>query len=113
MNSNYSGATSLSSVDIELPLVARAGSTDQLQHMGEDGKWGACPFAETDLAPLDDRLAYAAGNHVPAMGDVAAHPARLRVDRFERLDGGHRFLSVSRSIRTGSVGLGELAACGQ
>lgn len=113
MNTNSRATTALPQVDIELPLVAQAGSADPLQILGDDGVWGACPYAETDLAPLDDRLAYGAGRRVPSMGDVAAHPARLRMGSSGQADDGRRFLSASRAIRTGSVGLGELAACGQ
>ena len=99
MNPNDSDVTRLTAVDIALPLELQDGSA-----------WGgvdaSSAYADTAFAPMGD---------VPLMSlaDVAAHPGRLRMKWSGPVMAKERSLSAVSAIRTGAVGLGELAACGQ
>jgi len=99
MNPNDSDATRLTVVDIALPLEPQDGSA-----------WGgvdaASAYADTAFAPLGDVAPI-------SLADVAAHPGRLRMKWSGPVLAKERSLSAVSAIRTGPVGLGELAACGQ
>ena len=104
MNTNDYDATPSTSVDIELPLVDQGCSA-----------WGRLDAAQAYAETAFEGLGEAATPVLPAsLADVAAHPSRLRMKWSGPVWAGQqRSLSAASAIRTGIVGLGELAACGQ
>ena len=103
MNSNDSSATRSTTVDIDLPLELQHGSA-------KAGLAAANAYAETQFEVLGETP----DPVLPAsLADVAAHPARLRMKWSGPVLAGQRSLSAACALRTGVIGMAELAACGQ
>lgn len=104
MNTNDSDANRLTSVDIELPLV------DQ-----DPSAWDGLGAVQAYIETAFEVLGETATPLLPAsLEDVAAHPSRLRMTWSGPVSAGQPpSLSAASAIRTGIVGLGELAACGR
>ncbi len=110
MNTNNSAATT---VDIELPLVLQSQAGEPLEHLDEAGVWGDCPYVTTAFMALGDASQPELGDREPSLASVAAHPTRLRARWNGPVGGSGGGLSVASALRTGSIGLSELAACGR
>ncbi len=103
MSMNDSDASRLTAVDIALPLELQDG-------LAGGGADVASAYAQTAFEALGEMTPPV----LPAsLADVAAHPARLRMKWSGPVLAGQRSLSAAHAIRTGCVGLAELAACGQ